>query len=382
MEFIHTADWQIGFRFPGVEPALRKKLDGGIRQTLKLLFIYAKKKRVPLILCAGNAFANSQLADAKLLTQLFELLADYPDIQLVIAPGAEDALVAGNIYSRSDPSQFPANLHLATENKILPFPELQVSIMASPAMAKQVGADPLQWLEGEALTPDTITVGLCHYPHYKAGDAASLGLDYLACGGGNHYREIDPRCHYPGPPAQTGFDECGFPLHVKIEAPGATPRVKTIPGIAPFEWIEENLQLTDQTFEQKSAKLGTGAHRQIKKIDISGQLSIRNYINYQDLLESKRSGYLSMEDRVRIQPTDEDIQAFQDSRARDLARSLLELKAVDSSSSSEPGTILRMKAGTFFMDRKAVADTADAIPDDEIIGRALVELYRQFGPDA
>ena len=72
MEFIHTADWQIGFRFPGVEPALRKKLDGGIRQTLKLLFIYAKKKRVPLILCAGNAFANSQLADAKLLTQLFE----------------------------------------------------------------------------------------------------------------------------------------------------------------------------------------------------------------------------------------------------------------------------------------------------------------------
>ncbi len=381
-EFIHTADWRIGRRFPGVEPSLRKRLAEGTWQALDLLFIYAKKKHIPLILCAGNAFANGQLADAGLLARLFVLLARYPDIHLVIAPGAEDSLDPGNLYSRSDPSRFPANFQLVTEKKIIPFPGQRLSIITSPACGEHASADPLRRLEAEALPPDTIHVGLCHYPHFKSGDAASLGLDYLACGGADRYYEIDHHCLYPGPPVETGFGDRGFPLHVKIEAPGARPHIKKIPDIAPFEWLEEKLSLTDNTFDEVSAQLGTGTNRHIKKIEISGQLSIDRFIRYQDLLESNRQNYVSIDNRVQIQLSEADIETIIDSNARPLARSLLDLKRRKTDEDSDPHLFQRLKDGTFFMDRQAVAGIADTIPDAEIIDLALIELYRQFGPGA
>ena len=381
MEFIHTADWRIGHSFSGVEPALRRQLDDGIRQALELLFIYATKKGIPLIVCAGNAFANGQLADVEHLRRLGGLCAKHPDIQLIIAPGAEDPLATGNIYSRIQQSQIPANLQVVEKNKLLPFPDKNCSIYAAPATSTHIEADPLQWLREEAPAASSINIGLCHYPHYQAGDASALQLDYLACGGTAHYREIDPRCLYPGPPAQLDFGEPGFPLHVKISGPGATPRIKKIAGIAPFQWIEEILHFTDDTFAQKVSRINAGTNRQIRKIGMDGHLSIRNYIEYRDLLENGRPGLHSIDDRVRIQPTHEDIEALRDVNARALAQSLMELREIEPSAGLEPGTVLKNKEGTFFLDRKAVADMADAIPNDEIYDQALVSLYRQFGPD-
>jgi hypothetical protein len=372
MEFIHTADWRIGHRFSGVEPTLRRQLDDGIRQALELLFIYATKKKIPLIVCAGNAFANGQLADVEHLRRLGELCAKHQDIQLIIAPGAEDPLAAGNIYSRVQQSQFPANLQVVEKNKLLTFPEKNCSIYASPATSAHIEAAPLQWLREEALDASSINIGLCYYPHYKTGDASALKLDYLACGGAARYREIDPRCHYPGPPAQLDFGEPGFPLHVKISGPGATPRIKKIPGIAPFQWIEETLHFTDDSFAEEVSRIKTGTNRQIRKLRMDGHLSIRNYIEYRDLLEAGRHGLHSIDDRVRIQPTAQDIEDLRDVNARALAQSLMELREIEPSAGLE---------GTFFLDRKAVADIADAIPNDEIYDQALVSLYRQFGPD-
>lgn len=380
MEFIHTADWLIGHRFNGVEPSLRQQLEEGIWQALELLFIYARKKRIPIILCAGNAFSDSQLADPKQLERLCDCAAQYPDIQLFIAPGTEDALKAGNIYSRVPQSRFPANLRVVMENQKIPFLELNATVYAAVAESRQEDNNPLQWLEKEHMDPNAINVGLCHYGHYKAGDTATLKLDYLACGGSTQYREIDPRCHYPGPPAQMDFGEPGFALHVKISNPGAMPRIKTITGIAPFDWLEERIQLSDNSYAETAAKLRNTSHRQIKKILVEGELSIRNYINYQDLLEHNRSGFYAIDDHVRVRPTDQDIEALDDESARGLIQALVALRAVEPSAGLEPGTVLKNKAGTFIMKQKSVADMADAIPDEEIIDRAMVSLYRQFGP--
>jgi DNA repair exonuclease SbcCD nuclease subunit len=377
--FLHTADWHIGNPFSRFDREMRQKLNHAIFRAVELTFIYARKKNIPLLLCAGDAVDNGQTCAREDLLKLFGIIHKYPGVQVVIIAGNHDPLVTRNIYQRVEKSSYPENLHLVTGDEVLDYPQWNLKIFASSAREKNGRYNPLEWLTTETVDRAAINVGLCHgsiendtfstaaFP-IPADFARQRGLDYLALGDWHSFKKINQQTYYPGVPEPLQFGDEGRPLEVTIHGPGQVPRVEPVTTVRQYQWRQEKIEITEGSLDEFKDHLQVVKDKEICKFDISGRLPIQKYKVYKELLEINRRTNCEILDNVTIHPGDQDLPEAASGFMAAIVQRLLELK--------KTGEPLPIDINPYApITRTNVHHQAETLSSEEIIDRALLKIY-------
>lgn len=381
--FIHTSDWHIGNSFVHFDPETGRKLNRARLMAVESIFIYARMKKISLILCAGDAVDNGQLAPEKNLLDLFAVIKKYPEIKVILIAGNHDPLVSGNVYGRVEKDNYPANLHLVLGDEVIEYPEWDLVIYASSAREKNGKYNPLAWVKQQipSRSSGKSTVGLCHGSIENsafAGDAFPIppdfavqcGLDYLALGDWHSFNKINPRTYYPGAPEPLQFGDDGYPLEVTLHGPGVIPEVAHITGVRQFTWRQEHIEISADTFEEFKNRFQSVKEKEIYRFDITGHLPIQKYKAYKELLQINRRSNPNclVFDQATISPTDQELMDTGDSFTAAVVQRLLDIKKTT-------GT-LPIEINPFApITRDKVHEQAEAVTGHEIIDRALLEIY-------
>ncbi len=260
---LHTADWQLGARFAQFGPEAARMLRAARQATLRKALDAARAHRVDAFLIAGDLFENNLVDEAEVAAAL-RAFADFPEIPIYIVPGNHDPYTGPDcVWERPSVKSAPA--HVRVLRRAEPVDLGAAWLLPSPLTQKVSRTDPSQVLgrlAGElpdATAPAKIRVGLTHGSlaieglHKEddfpiAPDAATrAGLDYLAIGHWHSWFEADGgRVLMPGTPERDAFDtrDCGHAALVRIDAPGALPRLERLP-LGTLAWREIVLDLAE-----------------------------------------------------------------------------------------------------------------------------------------
>lgn len=388
--FIHTADWHIGHPFSLFNREMRKELKRTIFRSVELIFRYAQKMEIPLILCAGDLVDNGRLCPKEDVIKLFGIIEKYPGIRLATVTGNGDPLANRDVYSLIKRENFPGNFYLVEGEEELAFPEWNINIYAASMREKNGSDNPLNWIKETSLDKGKMNVALCHgniepprnrdepandspAPAFPvAGDLAEKnGLDYLALGGLHSFKKINERTYYPGVPEPLQFGDEGFPLKVKIAGPGSIPEVEPIENMRHYRWTRLEETVTPESFDEFKIKLETVGEKEIRELTVFGSLPIEKYKTYRELLAVNRHRCFEIHDHVTIQPGDPGFIESADNYIAAVVRRLMELKK---SGQPLPEELLNPYVS---VERTAVHRQANELKSnrEKVIDNALLKIY-------
>ena len=161
MEFIHTADWHLGYRFSQFSKEQNKLLKQAQWQTVESIFKYAGEHNIAFIVCAGDQFENGETTDNEQLLKLFALINRYPKINVIMIAGNHDPLCTSSIYLRVDKSIYPSNLYFAETQSVFEFNEYKLCFFACSLSAKNGTENPLAWVDITA-KKEWFCIGVAH----------------------------------------------------------------------------------------------------------------------------------------------------------------------------------------------------------------------------
>ncbi|MGI6129447.1 MAG: metallophosphoesterase family protein [bacterium] len=237
IQFLHTADWQIGMKarhVASVGEAVRAARFNAVRNLLQI----AMEKQADFVVVAGDIFEHNQI-DNRLVHKLMSILEQCP-LPIYILPGNHDPLTPDSIYWRPTLTNIlPSNVHIFTNPdpvEVLP----GVILLPSPNFSKKSASDPTAIWSG--ISSGTINIGVAHGSlmiegRHQSDDfpialdiAERQKLDYLALGHWHSLFSVGQRTFYSGTPEPTGFDEpgSGCALLVSIDGPRQEPKVEVI----------------------------------------------------------------------------------------------------------------------------------------------------------
>jgi len=338
MKFLHTADWHLGYHFSQFSPQQNRELSRARIEMIYAMFNYARKNSIPLILAAGDQFEDGNTADKKLLLELFSILHQYPEIELIMIAGNHDPLIQDNIYYRVDRIHYPKNLTLVEDNSIFDRYEYGCKIYASSLKEKNGDFDPTGWIDDDE--KDELKIALIHGSlaiegKYNPEDfpilpdaAKKKKLDYLALGHWHSYYKHDEFTYYPGIPEMISFKDVGFVLEVHLQK-GRVPSVKKIDGIRQYNWEVEKREIKEGDFESFVKKEVKPDPRRILKLILEGYLSIGNYKRLQEYLGMLEVSFykLFVENNIIIKPADDEVARISsEGYMKNILTDLLEIK--------------------------------------------------------
>jgi hypothetical protein len=180
------------------------------------------------------------------MAEVLALLADAP-VPTIIIPGNHDPLTEGSVWRRDEfAGQLAnrANIRLALCCEPLELDFCDTTVFPCPVTSNSTPDDLSGWIPVAARGGRRYRIGLAHgrWQGYSgepyavnfiaANRAEAAGLDYLALGDFHSYTPAEhpaarARAYYSGTSECTACDEprAGFALVVKLDEPGATPRV-------------------------------------------------------------------------------------------------------------------------------------------------------------
>ena len=387
--FIHTSDWHLGNSFAGFDRDTAKKLNRARLDAVKAIFVYAQKKKIPFILCAGDVIDNGQLAAESILLELFAVVKQFPHTRLILTAGNHDPLMANTIYSRVSEESYPENVQLVQRRERIRIAAGNVKILAASNSEKRGNYNPLHWIQPEDIDDNMIHVGLAHgglanekfqdnpFP-IEPGFARTKKLDYLALGDWHSYKKINDRTYYCGTPEPLQFGDAGCALHVTIEKQGAIPKVEPV-NVSQYEWLQEEVELSDRDFPGFKAKLAQGnpGEKVIRRLTTAGFLSAKNYKTYKEIIRMERERYYKIDDRVSITPTDTDFLDMADGYMKALLQRLMDMKQQDS---PLPEEIFNNVIPQDLLDlEQSLSPEKQAIVDKALL--KLYNYYRTLGGD-
>ena len=214
---LHIADLHLDRAFAGMgvqgELAIRRRL--GLREALRRAGRTAQERGCTAVTIGGDLYEHDR-AGADTAQFLVDTFASWAPMQVLVAPGNHDALLAGSIYSRTD---WPGNVHIFESSELRPhqladgltvwgLAHLEPAWQGDPLACPQPGTDGvnLALFHGAELgsRPDGKSI---HGP-FHAADVRERGFAAALCGH-YHRRRVDEasRLLYPGSPEPLTFDE-------------------------------------------------------------------------------------------------------------------------------------------------------------------------------
>ncbi len=253
--FLHTADWQIGMRAAGLDPAAASRVRAARVSALRNVTAAAAAHGADAILVAGDLFEDNAV-DPALVEQVAAVLNDATACPVYLIPGNHDPDTLDGVWRRPVWRQLRGHVRPLLTADPVPVAD-GVTLYPCPLSAKHGREDPTAWIPHRADGDATLRIGLAHgtmriRPDVGDDDfpvppdaADRLGLDYLALG---HWHSVlsnaTRRAWYSGTHEQTKFGErdSGRALLVTLTAAGVPPQVEPV-DTGTLRWADHGVDL-------------------------------------------------------------------------------------------------------------------------------------------
>lgn len=326
--FLHTADWQIGRRFPRFAQEDAAALHEARFDAVERIARLAAKHQVDAILVAGDLF-DFQSVGARTIHKVFRATEHFLGPWLVI-PGNHDAALSESVWTAAERIQaIPEHVHVLTRSEVKVFDELGFCVLPAPLTQRHTHEDLTAWFDDAETPSGLLRIGLAHgsvtgvlpeatdsHNPIAADRTATARLDYLALGDWHGTKKIDERTWYSGTPEPERFkdNDPGNVLIVDIAQPGALPEVITH-RTARHSWssLTRRLSVTSD-IDDLLQQLEALPEASVIELTLEGQSSLadRNRLALaQDKLAARHRSLVVHENGLRLEPTEEDLAALQ-----------------------------------------------------------------------
>lgn len=327
ISILHTADWQIGRVFAQFEPDDAAALFEARFAVVERLAGIATDRGVDAILVAGDVFDAQTVAD-KTIRRLFNAMQGFTGTW-VLMPGNHDAALAESVWSRARRlGAIPGNVIVCLEPKPLVVAG-KFTLLPAPLTQRHTYVDLTEWFAEHVSTDDLPRIGLAHgsvqgiLPEdvdsanpIAAGRAQGAGLTYLALGDWHGTKRVDGRTWYAGTPESDRFkaNDSGQALLVSIEAAALDPAVTAVPT-GKFGWRQIEKQMAvDSDVDEVMQILDAVGSGDVLHVRLSGTCNLAGHRKLSASLGTARAkarAVLWDAAALRLEPTEEDIQALQ-----------------------------------------------------------------------
>lgn len=327
ISILHTADWQIGRVFAQFEPDDAAALFEARFAVVERLASIATDRGVDAILVAGDVFDAQTVAD-KTIRRLFNAMQGYTGTWILM-PGNHDAALAESVWTRAQRlGTIPGNVMVCLEPKPVVVAG-KFTLLPAPLTQRNTYVDLTEWFAAHISADDLPRIGLAHgsvqgvLPEgvdsanpIAAGRAQGAGLAYLALGDWHGTKRVDGKTWYAGTPESDRFkaNESGQALLVAIEVPALEPVVTAI-ATGKFGWRQIEQQMAvDSDVDEVVRTLDAVGGSDVLHVRLTGTCNLAGHRKLSAALGAARAkarAVLWDAADLRLEPTEEDIQALQ-----------------------------------------------------------------------
>jgi DNA repair exonuclease SbcCD nuclease subunit len=345
--FIHTADWQIGKPFAGVENQdYRSKLGEARIGAIKRIGDLCNEHKADFVVVSGDLW-DSVTPTRQLVSRTLSEIGKIPAPVYVI-PGNHDYGAAGTVwhqeYFKREQENLATNL-----NVILDFEPIfldKATLLPCPLLRRHVVTDLSDWLRAETDIYQTLDdkprIVLAHGSviNFVGGafnDEDELGgnqsntldldrlakdqLDYIALGDWHGTKEINSKSWYSGTPEPDRFPKGGDHAQGNVllvkAGRGKIPEVETI-KTGEITWLRHEFHMAGndalQAFDLAIGQLlGNRVGEDLLNLSLTGSLGLQDHKELQNILEiySNRVIRLKLDNQVMVNPSDEELSELQ-----------------------------------------------------------------------
>lgn len=325
IKLLHTADWQVGKSFAGIEGDAGAALRAQRLKTVERLARLATEHRVDAVLVAGDVCDTNAISD-ETLRRLINAMSPFVG-PWILLPGNHDAALAESVWSRFRRLDAPDNIHLAIKREpILLFGE-SLAVLPAPLERRHEASDVTEWFDAAETPAHAMRVGLAHgsvanrlprpseSPNTIADDRSMRArLDYFALGDWHGTLEIAPRTWYSGTPEPDRFrdNDPGNVLIVTLNRPGTEPFIEKIP-VGHFRWLSIEHDISS---EQDAVALDATLTAEPEPERIVANLRIAGVVDFairqsvEEAIERHKARYHVLRvdtDTLNVVPSDDDL---------------------------------------------------------------------------
>jgi DNA repair exonuclease SbcCD nuclease subunit len=363
MRFVHSADWQIGKpfkRFGEKEGVLRQARLNAIESIGRLAVAQGAQD----VLVAGDIYDTDSPTQKSLLEPL-ERMRSFPKIAWHLLPGNHDPHRPKGVWDRLLEQGLPGNVrpNLTADPVVLSDGAV---LLPAPLTRKSEGADLTEWMDRAQTPPGAIRVGLAHGSVVGFGTdgeatnpidprrAEIAGLSYLALGDWHRTMQVNSSTWYAGTPEpdRAGSQESGQALLVEIDGPNAPANVSSH-VVGAFHWRtrEETLSdIADLPDLETRLRALPDLSSTILRLRLKGAVPLVGRAELDIMLAGLSAAMFSLEadtSALVARPTEQDLESI------------------------DFGGVLRHAADRL----KAMADSSDTAADKRRAENALVHLF-------
>lgn len=343
--FLHTADWQLGKPFAGIEdPQARALVQQERLAVIGRLREAAQAHGAGFIVIAGDLFDSPGITKATVSAACSAIGS--LGIPVFAIPGNHDHAGPGSVWEqeffRRECASLAPNLRLLLE--AAPVEIDSAVLLPCPLLRRAEAADTTAWLRHPeslaalASAPDKPRIVLAHgsvqgfgepdAEEYESGGTNRLDLerlpvaayDYLALGDWHGMKQVGPRAWYSGTPELDRFpkgteQEPGFVLAVTVTR-GSAPEVTAV-RTARLGWHRQahtftepgSLERLEDTLQHQ---LGSRTQSDLLQLDLDGALGLEEAAGLEELLERWRARLLRLKiaNRTVLAPSEEELAAL------------------------------------------------------------------------
>jgi len=376
MKFLHTADWQLGKPFAGIDDSHKRVLVQQERiEVIKRIGLVAEEHQAEFILIAGDVFDSSR-TDKSTVAAACSAIGQLK-VPVLLIPGNHDHGGPGSIWEQEFFKQ--EQTALAPNLKILLQPEIveleNALIFPCPLARRAETADTTAWLRDldvySACDDQKPRIILAHgstqiFTSHAEREEDDLGsanhidveqlpeaeYDYLALGDWHGTKKVAEKAWYSGTPELDRFpkgedNDPGHVLVVEVQR-GQIPTVEKV-ETGRLRWTELVFDFADDTgperlSEKLNEELGQRANEDLLRLELTGSLGIGASAELHKLLESLQARLLRLrlKDRTSVAPTEEEIQNLTSQTADPLVARVAQQLLDESVGSEESAEIARI----------------------------------------
>lgn len=371
MKFIHTADWQIGKPFAGINDIQKRSLVQQMRiDVINKTGLIANESNAEFVLVAGDLF-DSTHTDKATVSAACSAIGQI-GLPVIVIPGNHDHAGPGclweqDFYQREQKALAPNMRVLLGTDPI----ELESAIiLPCPLNRRAVASDPTEWLRNAEVYKNLPTnkprIVLAHgstqsFSGEEGGSISNLidlaqlpdsEIDYIALGDWHGTKQVNSKAWFSGTPELDRFTKGddhnpGHILRVEVERNGS-PKVEIV-KTAELNWSELTFDFADDTalneFEnQLQILLGQRANKDLLRLTLTGSIGIEASNHLEQILETLNARLLRLKliNQTFIAPTESEIEALTQRSADPLISNVAKQLVVQSQGNDEDAQIARL----------------------------------------
>jgi DNA repair exonuclease SbcCD nuclease subunit len=344
--FIHTADWQIGKPFAGVDNAENRSRLGAYRiAAIRNIARLSEERKADFVLVAGDLW-DSSTPTKKLVSETLSAIGEIP-CPVYVIPGNHDHGAMGTVWTQEffiqEQEALAPNLNILLEAQ--PIELEKVILLPCPLLRRHEQEDLSLWLRAGAPVYETMgnkpRIVLAHGSVTSFGSASfedeeEVGygaanllnvdrlaldkLDYIALGDWHGTKQIGSKTWYSGTPEPDRFPkgenhDQGNVLVVTLDRK-ALPDIEIVKTGA-VSWRKLDFHFTseeglDAFAGMMDEQLGKSVGRDLLHLSLKGSLGLEDFSKLNQRLEryEARLIRIKLNNQVKVNPTTDELDSL------------------------------------------------------------------------